>query len=425
MPCSPRSQPAHGTLRRTYVAAIALWAIFAAQGCGATVGSAVGLASVAAAGPGPLVITHGGTYSGHWSSENPAIPAVSVQTDEPVILQNAVLTSRGDLIDIPGTGDGANVTVRNVSGTALDPGVAGVQRGSFVSANNVARLTVDHCSMFGVSFGVEVLSSTVQALRITDNLGSELEDRTSDGQGGLESARPNLGHFIFLHEISAPAGAEVAWNQMINTIGSSSTEDVINVYKSQGSAAAPISVHDNYMEGYSSVSTASYTGAGLIADGDANAPVTAFVRFDANQMVHTAGSGVNIANGHDITATNNRIVSCGMDAEGNWFAMPFVNAVILWNYYEAPGFANNTVQGTKGGMVRPSDVNQPAIADLWARTPDLDTTDVYGNNDFTDPCISNGQLNRQAEDMERALWAAKLAGVGIKPGVQPTSGTGQ
>lgn len=368
--------------------------------------------------PHPLIITKGGTYSGTWSSNDPSVPAISIATDEPVTLRNSVVSGRGDLIDINGQGTGANVIIEYVTGTALDPGSAGRQRGSFVSAQGVSSLKVKHCSMLGVSFGVKVQSSVVSKLAISKNLGSELEDRASDGAGGFATARPNLGHFIFLYEVSAPNGADIGWNQMINTIGASSTEDVINIYKSQGTAAAPIRVHDNYMEGYSSITTPSYTGAGLITDGDSTSPVTAFVNFEANTIVHTAGSGVEIASGHDIIAAGNHVVSCGIDAQGKWFAMPFVNAAILWNYYGAPDFYNNVIRNTQGGMLRPATDNTPAVADFWARVSDLDATDVYLQNAFSDPCLVNGQTSTQAEDAERAGWAAKLAAAGIVPGDQ-------
>lgn len=135
-------------------------------------------------------------------------------------------------------------------------------------------------------------------------------------------------------------------------------------------------------------------------------------------MVHTAGSGVEIAGGHDILARNNRVVSCGIDAEGKWFAMPYVNAIVLWNYYGAPDFNNNIVTGTQGGVVRPSAQGIPMIADLYVRTPDLNPSDGSNANFFNDPCFVNGNLYLQAEDDERAFWRAKLAAASITPGDQ-------
>ena len=370
---------------------------------------------VTALPPAPLVITEGGTYSGVFTSDDPSIPAVTINTDEPVTLRNAVLTGRGDLIHVNGT-SGANLTVRNVSGTALDPRIAGRQRGAFLYAQNVSSLRVKHCSMYGVSYGVLVLHSTVSTLSVTKNLARELEDRASDGHGGLQASRPSLGHFVYLYNVMASAGADISWNQVVNTIGGSSTEDVFNIFKSQGSPAALIRVHDNYMEGYSSTTTASYTGTGLIADGDSAEPVTAYLSFTDNEMVHTAGSGVEIAVGHNILAEGNRVVSCGMDSAGHWYAMPFVNAVVFWNYYAAPDFSHNVVTGTTGGMLKQNASGQPVTGDIYARTSDLDVTDTYTENNFGDPCLMDGKVNLSAEDDERAYWVNKLIAHGISPG---------
>lgn len=386
--------------------------------CGGS--SATALVVVTSGSPGPITITHGGVYSGEWSSSDPQIPAVSIETNEPVTIKNSMIASRGDLISVQGSGAGANVTVENVTGTALDPQIAGLQRGNFVTASQAASLRVQHCTMTGVRFGVKLLSSEVTELSITQNAASELEDRESDGQGGFLTARPDLGHFVMLNQVAAPGGAEIAWNQVVDTIGQSSTEDVINIYKSQGAPGAPISVHDNYMEGYSSAATSDYTGSGLITDGDSNEPVTAYVNFTANEIVHTAGSGVEIAVGHDILAKNNRVVSCGIDAEGNWYAMPFVNAVVMWNYYGAPQFTNDRVEGTWGGMLRPAADGTPMIADVWVRTADLVASDAVKSGSFTDPCYAGGQLNLQAEDAERAFWQQKLTTANITPGDQHT-----
>ncbi|MDR3737809.1 MAG: hypothetical protein P4L40_02205, partial [Terracidiphilus sp.] len=87
---------------------------------------------------GPIVITRGGTYSGIWRSDDPKVAAVTIRTDDPVVIRDAKVISRGDLISITGVKTGANVTVENVTGTALDPQVSGKARGSFIKANKVA-----------------------------------------------------------------------------------------------------------------------------------------------------------------------------------------------------------------------------------------------------------------------------------------------
>jgi hypothetical protein len=368
---------------------------------------------VAPASSGPVQITSGGTYSGNWNSDDPKTAAVTIATDEPVTIEASTITGRGALIRVTGVTAGANVTIDNVTGTALDPGVAGAQRGQFVMASKINSLIVKNCTMTGVSFGIDAVSSTVSNLQILNNKAVNLEDRASDGQGGLEETEPSAGHFIILNSIVAPAGAEIAWNQVVQTMGQSSTTDVINLYRSQGSAGHPIWVHDNYMEGDSSPATpTTFSGVGIIADGGKAAPVTAFALFENNEIVHTAGTGVAIANGHDITATGNRVVSCGQDASGNWFAMPFAQGLYIWDSYgSGPSlFYNNTVTNSAGGLVRPNANRAPEVADFWGSATSMTYPgNATNGNDFTNPCLVNGQLNLAAEDAERAYWAAKVA----------------
>ena len=377
-----------------------------------------GAASAQASYHGPITITAGGTYSGNITSDDPTRAAVTINTDEPVVIVNSTIQGRGNLIEIANVGRGANVTVSNTTGTALDPQVRGRLRGSFVVANNVSSLVVSNTSMYGVSFGVKVLSSRVSTLKIVNNFAQNMEDRESDGSGRLLNTRPDLGHFVIFNDVSAPNGAEIGWNQVVDTIGSSSTEDVINIYKSQGSNSSPIEAHDNYMEGFSSTTTPSYSGSGLITDGDGSSPVTAFVLFDNNEIVHTAGSGVEVASGHDVTARANRVVSCGQNSSGDWFAMPFVNAEIMWNYTGSSQFYNNTIDSTSGGVIRPNTNGTPMVADTWVYPPDLINNNSIINESFSDPCFVNGQINLAAEDAERSAWADKVASAGVLIGDQ-------
>lgn len=390
-----------------------------------TCGSASATASVSVSvqqPSGPIVITSGGTYSGNWNSTDPKTAAVTIKTDAPVTIQDSTINSQGGLISITGVKTGANVTVENVTGTALDPGVAGTQRGAFVSATNVASLVVKNCTIKGASFGIKLAASSPTTLEISNNEAKDLEDRASDGKGGMQMTRPQLGHFILLDSVSAPAGAEIAWNHAVQAIGTTSTEDVINIYNSQGVAGHPIWVHDNYMEGASSPTTGTnhYTGTAMVTDGNASgsAQASAYVLFDSNEVVATAGTGVGIAAGHDVQATNNRIVSCGVSSAGSWYAWG-ANAVVIWNYYKSTQFYNNTITGTVGGMVGPGTNNAPRAFDSWINAADTSSPGtLIGSNDFTDPCLTGGSVNLKAEDTERAFWTAKVAGAGQQIGDQ-------
>lgn len=380
-----------------------------------TCGSASATASVvvsAQQASGPITITAGGTYSGNWNSTDPSTPAVTIATNQPVTIQDSVITSRGTLIEISGGAKPANVIIENVTGTALDPEVSGKERGAFVASSNVASLVIENCSIIGASFGVNLSGVSPSTLQILNNSASNLEDRASDGNGGFLNSRPSLGHFVILNNVTASAGAEIAWNQIVQTIGQSSTEDVINIFNSEGSAGNPISVHDNYMEGNSSpASNGNYTGTALISDGPTTngAQPTAYVVFQANEVVATAGAGVMVAAGHDIQATDNRIISCGMTSAGSWYAWG-ANAIVLWNYYSSTQYYNNTITGTVGGMVGPGTNDAPKAFDVWVVNPDTLSSSVStSSNDFTDPCLVGGKVNLQAEANERAFWAAKIA----------------
>lgn len=364
---------------------------------------------------GPIQITSGGTYSGNWTSNDPATPAVTIRTDDPVVLQDSVISGKGTLIDISGVKNGANVTIENVTATGLDPQTAGTQRGSFVNATQFDSLIVRNCTMTGVSFGVKAYAASPSTLSIVNNSATDLEDRASDGQGGFEASRPSKGHFVILNGIAASAGAEIAWNKVVQTIGQSSTEDVINIYNSQGSAGSPIEVHDNYLEGASSpVYTTHYTGTALITDGTGTngATPTAFVAFNDNQVVATAGTGLGIAAGHDISASGNRIVSCGMTANGNWYAWG-ASAIVIWNYYQSASFYNNTITTSAGGMMGPNTNGQPTVYDVWTNTADMADPGIsVSGNDFTNPCVASSGVNLQAEQAERTYWTNKIAQAG-------------
>jgi hypothetical protein len=406
-------------------------AVLSSKGEGKFVGVGVGSSSVtatcdgnsasatvlvsSAANPTAIKITSGGTYSGNWSSTDPQVPAVTILTNEPVVLQNSTLASRGDLIVIYGSQGGANVTIDNVTGIALDPGVVGVARGKFVGAEGMSRLSVTHCTMQGVSFGVYVASSTLASLTIKDNVGDNLDDRESDGHGGYLLNQRVLGHYIQLNGVSLPNGGEIAWNQMINLDGTGSVEDIINIYQSQGFRGKAILIHDNYLQGaFAAGQTTSYTGSGIQMDGGSNDPSTAtgFVQIQDNTVVHLAGVGISIAAGHDISVTGNRIVSCGKDSSGNWIDAPWTSVLVMSNYYQTDWYFNNYMANNSGGLVRP-DANgnpSPGAVDAPSASPSLNN--IVGINAFEQPCLTASGLNLAAESVEWKRWLDSVTSAG-------------
>ncbi len=412
-------------------------AVLAASGAGTFVGTSAGSATVTAvcggesatssvavtapAVAGPIRITTGGTYSGTWSSNDPAVPAVTIATDQPVTLRKSTVSGKGTLIFARGVATGVQLTVTDVSGIGLDPGVAGLQRGRFLDVANARSVSITHTTMTGVSFGIVLGASTLTSLTVTNNLATNLDDRASDGKGGLTAARPALGHFLYLNAVTAPNGGEIAWNQVVNTPGSASVEDLIDLYNSRGSAAGALALHDNYLQGAFAPSEAAYTGAGITTDGPSNdaSTATGFVDIRQNQVVHTANVGIAVAAGHDIAVSANRVVSCGQDAAGTWYATGGNVAIYLWNYSKTTQFYNNSVSGNGGGLLGPDKSSgQPVVSDIWAPDASVALHNTVGTNAFTDPCLVSGVLNIAAEGAEYGQWTAKLAAASQTVGVR-------
>jgi hypothetical protein len=344
-----------------------------------------------------------------------------ILTNEPVVLQNSTITGRGDLIIVYGSQGGANVTIDNVTGTALDPGVAGRARGKFVGAEVMSRLSVTHCTMHGVGFGVYVASSTLASLIIKDNVADNLDDRESDGHGGFLLNQRVLGHFIQLNGVSLPNGGEIGWNQMINSDGAASVEDVLSFYQSHGSAGKAVLVHDNYLQGaFATGQTTAYTGGGVQMDGASNDPSTAtgFVQINNNTIVHLAGFGISIGAGHDISVTGNRIVSCGKDSSGNWIAGQGTAALGMWNYYQTSQYFNNYMANNSGGLVRPDANGDPVPGDIDAPSVSANLHNIVGANVFEQPCLTSSGLNLAAESVERARWLDSVSSAGEALGDQ-------
>lgn len=57
-----------------------------------------GASSAAQTASGYIEITSGGTYSGHWTSNDAKVAAVAIRTDERVVLRNSTVSGRGNFI---------------------------------------------------------------------------------------------------------------------------------------------------------------------------------------------------------------------------------------------------------------------------------------------------------------------------------------
>src|SRR4051812_47406794 len=96
---------------------------------------------------GTLVITVGGTYSGTWESDDPAVPAVAIRTSAPVVIENSTIRGKGDLIATQVMH--SNVTIRNTIGIGLNPNVLGKPTGRFFAAEDFDNVDIEKNDLQG------------------------------------------------------------------------------------------------------------------------------------------------------------------------------------------------------------------------------------------------------------------------------------
>jgi hypothetical protein len=301
----------------------------------------------------PLVITHGGTYTGNFSS-------IKVRTTEPVILQDIRGNNPGGtLIDASGA---VNLTVRRVTGSA---------NGWFLDADGFASVTVENCTTTSGSDGILLENGANAATaRVRYNNFTDIVGPYEHGNAVMIASTPHM------------SGAEIAWNRVVNHPGRSAVEDNINVYDSAGTAANPIRIHDNYVEGaYPADPTSNdFSGGGIICDYRA-----AFVRIDHNTVVNTTNYGVQISSGHDNSMTDNTVIFDEV--------VPATNVGVSgWDSYHLGSsvFYNNTATGNRAY--------------------------TKNDNDFWFQGVANSggvHLPATSAAAARAVWEATLAGATV------------
>ncbi|WP_149867159.1 hypothetical protein [Solirubrum puertoriconensis] len=358
-----------------------------------------------------LIIKRGGIYTGTYRSNNPNKPCIRIDTDEPVVLRRCRLEGAGLLIDA--RNGGARLTVQNCVGVALAPTEENQAPGRFLEVNDGNSVTVANCELRQTG-GIVVYKwqgngSANQTLRILRNRTFNITGRYRNG-GGSKT------HFVLLNQVRAVPNVEIAWNQVINEPDRSMVEDNINIYNSSGTAKSPIRIHNNYIQGaYPVPATAdSFTGSGITTDGDGSTPLTctAYVEAYDNQVVSTCNAAMNIAAGHHIRYSNNRMVSSSRLRDGRELKATYA-ATSVFNAYDKPRsvfFANkiekNVIGFAKNGYKVP-----------MANRHDLSTG-------HCSTCVANihlpNPITLQSEAHEWRRWQQKITKSRIKVGPEQT-----
>ena len=343
-----------------------------------------------------------GTYSGNWLSSSVNTPAVTINTSAPVTIINSTVEGPGTLIDCET--QGAQLTVKNTVGIGVITGVPqGQPVGRFLYMYGGASLTVQNCYMsHTVGIGINGGGRTGMVVRILYNRASDIDGRESNGTGGYQTGKSVLPNFIGFNTVTTP-DVVLAWNEEINIPFVSQVEDSISTYGSLGTAALPMLVHDNYIQGgYYLDNSVPYTGSGFNLGDTAGG--TGYVQLYNNQVVNYGNDGISVTAGHNNVVYGNRVVSSGYLP--NTTTPLGYSSYGIWvdNYYSDPGWANNNIHDNIVGY----------YSSWFHQRQDYSITGtgtVQSNNtSLPDP------ITTTTENNEFLLWQQKLATNGIEVG---------
>ena len=371
---------------------------------------------------GPLVISKGGTYSGNWESTDPNVPAVSVQTGEPVVIENSNLRGPGNMI----AGSGNRLTVRNSRGYGVRPQQAGLATGNFVHLGKVISLDVENNSTehLGLVYlnlyaGNAGAGDTVKILR---NKVRNVDGRRSDGAGGYKIAGEQgqvVAHAVIFNWIERVPGVDIGWNEIVNEPGNSMVSDNINMYASSGTPGSPILIHDNYVQGGYNPDPANdkvYSGGGiLVGDGKMDDPLDfGYARVFNNQVVTTTNYGIAIAGGVHQEMDNNRVLASGYLPDGRPIAAQNIG-IYVWDINgqarkSPPTYGDNNVHDNLVGWMKPR--SDGTVYNSATYFPSCNVNNSSCSNN------TRQDVSPSMEHAEYPRWQNKLKAASVSVGAQ-------
>ncbi|NOY17522.1 MAG: choice-of-anchor D domain-containing protein [Gammaproteobacteria bacterium] len=309
----------------------------------------------------------------------------------------------GNCIDI--RGGSTNIVIENSEiGPCAGKGIYIIQSTNVDVRNNVIRDTVEEAVMSyesssiavdanvieNVQSGYEMWTTNGGNLSFTNNYVKNVtRDQSGNGGGG------NIVQMVY----ARGPGIRVTNNIGINVLGESYPEDLINVYKSSGTASDPILISGNKFLG----GGPSPSGGGIIL-GDQGG---SYQIAENNILVNPGQYGMQIAGGSNNTIRNNQIFSDDKRDFAN-------GGIIVWRYNDIgtgtqPGncyghtVVSNQVTWWKGPNYKNN--GSPAIRNAsWLPgygsdnvEPNCGTVAGWDNNDFdTD--------SSQPANLDMSLW---------------------
>lgn len=352
-----------------------------------------------------IVITKGGTYTGNWVSYDSEIPAVDIQTSEPVIIENSIVRGAGYLIK--SWGYGCNVTVRNTEGYGLapTPWKDYTKPRYFVTADVFKNVVVENCYLentAGINITVEYLGNGTEeeTIKIRYNKVRNIDGRIYDT---LETV-----NFVGLNFRNPIRYAEIAWNEVINEPDNSIVEDNIAIYNTRGTPDSPIRIHNNYIEGAFPypANAKDYSGGGIISDSPKtdSTKSTAYVEIYQNQLVGLGNYCISVAGGNNIKVYDNTAIVAGLFDNGKRYKF-WTSGIWIKDYYKMKSTYNIEVSNNRLAVVGQNGGWRNEFLDS------LRVRDLRPLNHFI-----KGEITKSLEKEEYRTWRHKLQRQAIRPG---------
>lgn len=214
---------------------------------------------------------------------------------------------------------------------------------------------------------------------------------------------------VLLNGLHQDPNISISFNEITNQFGDSQPTDAINIYRSSGLPGRPIYIHNNYVSGVVPANPydTTFTGAGIVADGDTFDPrlATAHMDIGYNQVVGCVYEGIALAFGLHEIAHDNVIVSAGRTQYGTPVVNSLFGVCIEGDHQYQPAewlqwlqLVNNSVS-----------VNGWASVAMWY--PSASGQYAYGNQER-----SFNSVTLADEQEQWTAWKSKLAADGVMVG---------
>jgi len=311
----------------------------------------------------PLSITKGGVYENLViNSKKYNVPAVKIQTSEPVIIRNCVISGSGDLI--VNTSGNAKIKICNNYLWGRNPNMAGSQQGRSVKVENVDYFIF--CNNYTEQTGgIRIKTLTGHSdttVWIQGNIHKDLTSLVSNGTGkpgreGYDLAQDQGGEWnrqmVMLNSVKTPEGSiaprivyNILENNEYNPDNVSSTEDLINVFGSKGeNMGNPIIIARNFLRGAHGNEPfnnyRAFYGTAIILDASQESGADfGYVMIFENYGTYIQNAGIAISSGHDCEVFDNKIINPLIGEDGKIIRGSYDSGGYLWAWKAENPVAN-------------------------------------------------------------------------------------